>query len=270
MSLFFHTFVILSLLTFPVVLLSSGEAATSIEVGWQRLAALQPDAAAEMFERFPEEREAQLGRALSLLAQQPVTRGNVLRAEALLESLVRDGGSFAAEAYFYLARVAQVHYFTPEPAKAVERYDALIEAHPESPFAELAEVKSAILRLYVLDHPDGAERLIEELDQRGRGLRMPHTIRDFYWNLADGVAYFELESFLAYEFLQRVDATGRAEGTLRANLLARLGESARKMGYADAAIKYFSRYLDEFSRSKRAYMIQEIREQLVKKQRGAE
>ncbi len=226
---------------------------------WQHLATFRAGEAMEQFTADPRP-EARLGQALSLLALQPSTQNNVDRAESLLRTLADDPQNPTyADALYFLARIPQVHRTIPDPEEALRRYSVLMEAIPGHPLAQLAEVKVAILRLYVLPHPEAVagKDLFAELNTRGGRLTDPDAIRDFYTVLADAAAHYEIGLERQYSFLRAIDATGRMGGNLRADLLVRLGETARLLEHPSEARTYYERFLAEFPRNNRAHVVTE-------------
>jgi len=253
-----HRIVVSLSLLLPVRANPAG-AESPLARAWQQLATFQAKEALETFVSDPRP-EARLGQALSLLALQPSTQNNVDRAESLLRTLADDPQNPAyADALYFLARIAQVHRTIPDPDEALRRYSVLMEAIPGHPLAQLAEVKVAILRLYVLPHPEAVagRDLFAELDTRGGSLTDPDALRDFYTVLADAAAHFEIDFERRYAFLRKIDATGRTGGNMRADLLVRLGETARLLERPAEARTYYERFLAEFPRNNRAHVVTE-------------
>jgi tetratricopeptide (TPR) repeat protein len=236
---------------------SRAEPGQGMAEAWDDLARFRTPSALERFRQAPGT-EARLGEALALLSLQPITAGNVARAEELLGGIAAEAGhAFQPEALYALARIAQVHDPEPDAGEAVRRYQRLIDAYPGHRLAQMAEVKRAILRLYALPHPPGADGrdLFADLDERGEGLTDPDAIRDFYWVLSDAAAHFEIAPARRYAYLRKIDATDRTGGNLRGDLLVQLGETARALGHAREARDYDRRFLEEFPRNERAHWI---------------
>jgi tetratricopeptide (TPR) repeat protein len=230
----------------------------SLREGWKLLGGLQGEPAKAIFEQVPDDDEARLGAALSYLALQPWTAGNANAAEALLSEMIRNpGGNFRPEAFYYYARIPQIHRDPSNNEEALRRYERLISEHPKHRLAELARLKAAILRLYAVDDGEAPLQKFETLFSEGKSLNDPDVIRDYYRILADAAAYYELGDEKTYECLKRMDETGRTSGSVRIHLLARLGELARLTGRPDEAIGYYEQFLAEFPNNDRAMLVRQ-------------
>ena len=102
--------------------------------GWQELSLLNAGEAQQRFAAAaladPASREARLGLALALLQLRSRTPGNIAAAGQLLETLRAEsaGDDAGIAAAYYLARIQQLHGFTPDRAAATTGYRALLAA----------------------------------------------------------------------------------------------------------------------------------------------
>lgn len=202
------------------------------------------------FEKAGTHREAQLGLAVTLVNVQPKTSANIERAAAILEVL-RGNDELGITATYYLARLEQVHRFTPDPGKALERYDQLYREHPGHPLAQMGVVKAALLRLYITRLP------FEEVEATGVKLSDPDAVRDFHLVLADAAGRLGLSDEQALKHLLAAEQAGLAKRKTAGDVWIRIGELARLSGKRDLAARYYGKFLEDFPNDQRAFLVRE-------------
>lgn len=241
--------------------------------GWEELslvnARLAQDAFAAAVAADPTSRESRLGAALSLLQLRDRTAGHIAEAGRLLEELQRENPNddTGIGAAYYLARIAQVHSFTPDRAAAIAGYRALLAAHPEHHYAQLAAPKLAILLLYDDVPPDEWDRRAQQIEALLPRLTAPEAIRDTQLTLA--MAYIRLRNdpAHAYPLFASCLGAGSITRTPRLNaVLVLAAESARRLGKSAEAAGYYARFLEEFPQDIKS---DEIRRRLNQLKPGA-
>lgn len=203
----------------------------------------------------PANRTARFGHAVSLLAVQPRTPSNTAQATQIFEALRSENANDDAGigAMFYLARIRQLHSFTPDRQAAVSAYRALLTAHPEHYYAQLAVPKLALLLLYDDVPPTEWEHRVSEIAALIPRLSLPAAQRDTRLVLADAFIKLHRDHARAYPLIT---------ACLEANLITRVphlntlllqaGESARMLGKDAETIAHYRRFLEEFPRDSRA------------------
>jgi thioredoxin-like negative regulator of GroEL len=230
--------------------------------GWQAVAQVQFHNARRAFEARleadPNDHEAGIGLATALLNVQPRQPGNVERAAALLEGVrgAAAGDGAWIEATYLSARIHQVHRAAADPARAIQLYDELLTAHPQHPLAQMGFVKSAMLRLYVLNEAPPAETFLA-LEERGATLTDPAARRDFHLMMAAAASRLELGAALALRHLQEADAVGVSKRKTAGDLYVRIATLARTLGQPNLAETYERRFINEFPRDSRAFTLRQ-------------
>ena len=227
--------------------------------GWEELSLLNAIPAqaafAEALAADPTRREARLGAALALLQLRSRTAGTIANAIRQLEALRQenpndDPGIGAA---YYLARIAQVHSFEPDPAAAVAGYRALLADHPGHHYAQLAAPKLALLLLYDAVPPNEWDRRAREIEALLPRLTAPEAARDTRLILA--VAYIRMRNdpVRAYPLLAACLDAGSITRAPRLNaVLVLAAETAGRIGQPAAAAGYYTRFLTEFPQDAKA------------------
>jgi hypothetical protein len=225
---------------------------------WQNLREWRFTEATRAFEQTADEPTHRLGLAVALLNLQPRTADRIARAERELSALAEDASASAdvvVPANYLLARIAEVHAFTPDPARAAERYAALLAAHPQHPFAQTAAARLATLRLYKL----GADplRTLADLESLGRQLTDAGARRDFHLVLGRSYLFFGGDRGRALEHLQSAMAAGIVAATVRADVLVQIGEVARELDQPAISRQAWSEFVETFPRDPRVDLIRE-------------
>ncbi len=236
--------------------------------GWQELSLVNAREAQTAFASAsaadPASRDLRLGAALALLQLRSRTAANIAEAGRLLTALQvenpnDDDGIGAA---YYLARIAQVHSFTPDRAAAVAEYRALLAAHPDHPYAQLAAPKLANLLLYDEVPPAEWERRVAEIGALLPSLTAPEAIRDTRLALAMAHIRLHHDYARAYPLFASCLEAGSITRLPHLNAILTLAaESARQLGKPAEAAHYYDRFLAEFPQDVKA---DEIRRRLMR------
>lgn len=230
---------------------------------WQDLREWRFTEAARSFEQAADEPASRLGHAVALLNLQPRTADGLARAERELVALAEDasvGTDLTVVARYLLARVAEVHAFAPDPARAVDLYRGLLASHPQHPLAQSAAAKVATLRLYRL----GSEPLstLAALEPMGQQLTEAGARRDFHLVLGRSYLFFGGERRRALGHLEAALAAGVVTPTVRADLLVQIGELARELNQPATARRAWNEFLATFQRDPRADLVRQHLEAL--------
>ena len=260
----------LVVLALPAGLLS-GEVAPLSDThrGWQELSLLNASEAHETFAGVPGSREARLGEALSLLQLRSRTPANISTAAALLNNLRQENANddIGIGAAYYLARIAQLHSYTPDRAAAVAGYRALLAAHPEHLYAQLAAPKLALLLLYDDVSADEWERRVTEIQTLISHLTAPEAARDTRLTLAVALIRLRHDHTRAYPLFASCLSANSVTRMPRLNtVLVQAAESAQKLGRNSEAAGYYADFLANFPHDMKS---DEIRRRLDGLKKGA-
>lgn len=228
---------------------------------WRALAAYQPERAITQFHQQAAQggesaRTARFGEALALLAQPSPLANRVGQARALLQALAADGtDDVALGARFYLARLAEFQLEPPDPRLAAEGFRALITEHPDSPWAQAALPRLAILLLYTAAGPEtplariaAAERLLPAVTQ-------PLATAELHLVIADAVFHYRLPDARALAHLVEAERTGVLDTVTRGDVLVQLGELCRLGGDHERSFHYYRMFLKEYPRDVRQFPV---------------
>jgi tetratricopeptide (TPR) repeat protein len=234
--------------------------------GWQELSLANAreaqDAFANAIAAHPTDRDTRLGAALALLQLRSRTPGNIATAGELLEALRAENAHDDAGigAAYYLARIAQVHSFTPDRDAAVTGYRALLAAHPDHHYAQLAAPKLAILLLYDDVPPAEWEHRVDEIRALIPRLTTPEAVRDTRLALAMAFIRMRNDYARAYPLFASCLDDGFITRLPRLNaVLVLAAESARQLGKSTEAAGFYARFLEKFPQDMKA---DEIRRRL--------
>ncbi len=231
----------------------------TVQAGWEELSQRHANQAGEVFATVaaddPQVREAQLGEAVSLLSAQPGTPGKIAAAEQILEGLraaaPADDAGIAAS--YYLARIHQLQDGPPGRPAAVAGYRALIAAHPDSFYAQLAAPKLALLLLFDDVPRDEWDRREAEIETLIGHLATPESRRDTRLVLASALIKLRRDHARAYPLLVAClesDLVVRMPHLNR--LLLQAAESAAALGRPGEAAAYYARFLMAFPHDSKA------------------
>jgi hypothetical protein len=246
-----------------------GESVAQADVhrGWQELSLQDANEAQATFAAIaadhPGRRDARLGEALALLQLRSRTPGNIADATGRLESLRAENpdDDVGIGAAYYLARIAQVHRFTPDRETAVAGYRALLAAHPAHHYAQLAAPKLAALLLYDDVPPAEWDRRVAEIEALIPQLMAPEAIRDTRLTLAMALIRLRHDSARAYPLFAACVNAGTLTRLTRINtVLLQAAECAQQLGQPAAAARYYAQFLGEFPQDAKS---DEIRRRLA-------
>ncbi len=222
--------------------------------GWDELIMLDSAGARKIFART-QDRESRYGQALAQINLQPRTAANLTAARSDFTALIaaNPADDIGIAAAYYLVRLRQIDESDAEPQALIHAYQALLQAHPGHPIAELAAPKLAILLLYDAGDASTWAQRVAAVEALLPGLQSTAARRDTRLVLADALLKLHRDHARAFPLL---------DYCLRANLIARpprLGalllqaaESARLLHLTPEAIHYYRRYLAEYPREAKA------------------
>lgn len=253
---------------------SDSPAQPDVRHGWEELSLLNAPEARDVFAAVtganPASREARLGTALTLLQLRSRTPENIADAVRQLEALHTEnpGDDTGLGAAYYLARIAQVHSFHPDPAAAVAGYRALLAAHPGHHYSQLAAPKLAVLLLYD-DVPSAEwESRVGEIEALIPRLTAPEAVRDTRLTLAMALIRLRHDQARAYPLFTACVSAGTLTRLTRLNtVLLQAAEAAQALGHPAAAAGYYAQFLENFPQDMKA---DEIRRRVAALQREAQ
>jgi tetratricopeptide (TPR) repeat protein len=201
-----------------------------------------------------EARNARLGRAVALLAKQPVTAGQVDDARRICTELANSGSDEPALAgRFLLARIAQHHQEVPDPTEAARQFRQLIAEHENSIWAQSALSRLALLQLYVLDPSQPPANAVAESEKLLDLAHVPEVKGELHIALAEAIFFFHLPDQQALPHLLAAEPLGGYDRVGRADLLLQIAELSRLAGKKEQAGKYYRLFLKENPRDSANY-----------------
>lgn len=235
-------------------------------------AALEERRLEEAVERFEEAQglgdtspRTAFGLALARLNAQPRTPASLEAARRDFETVARvhAGTEEGIRSRYFLARIAQIHAYTPDPAAARAAFLALIADHPDHVFAQLALAKVAEIELYDTSR-SADERLARFAALEARGTALTHwpARRDFHQVMAQSALFFELPLPLAQRHLLASLEAGFSSPINRANVVFRAAEVAAELGDRTLARRLYDEFLQVLPRDARARLARERRDAL--------
>jgi tetratricopeptide (TPR) repeat protein len=235
--------------------------------GWQELSLQDANEAQSLFAAVaadsPGRRDVRLGEALALLQLRSRTPGKIADAARILESLRAENPNddVGIGAAYYLARIAQVHSFTPDRDAAVAGYRALLAAHPTHHYAQLAAPKLAMLLLYDDVPSIEWDRRVAEIEAFIPRLKAPEAIRDTRLTLAMALIRLRHDPVRAYPLFAACVNAGTLTRLTRINtVLLQAAECAQQLGHPAAAARYYTQFLGDFPQDAKS---DEIRRRLA-------
>ncbi len=241
-------------LLFVLLLALPLSAATPAEA-WRALAASRPQEALRLLKSLPDGRETQLIRALALTHQQPVTDETLRQAELLLTALATGDDDFALQAHYLQARLHQVHYAEPDPARAAELYATLAARQPGSRWAQLALVKLALLHLYTLPAEGGPEARLEQAEVWLARLAEPALQRDLHLQIGLAGLHHGLAPTRVLPHLRAAERIGGVPGVAQEDLLLQIAELSLRVGDLATSREFFERYLRDYAVNPRCFTV---------------
>ncbi len=256
-----------------------GNAATAqtpapLNAAWTQAASFLTNESNQEFTRSKglpgiDERERELGEAVTLLNVQPRTSGNIERARTLFKKLGADASSnddTSIFARFFLARIDENYDDPPQPEAARKLYRELVEHHAGNPLAEAGAASLVLLDLYENIPTDERARRFDELEKLAPLLKTPSGRRDYQLNM--GNAYVDFPEIAgaqakALEHLQAADKEGISRWQSEALAWIAIGELARAENRNDLAAEYYGKFLAKYKRDNRHFTIQKALESLT-------
>ncbi len=207
--------------------------------------------------------EAKFGLATVLLSTQPKTEGNIDEAARLFDEVAAaDSGDLGIAALFHRARIEQIHRFEPDRDRGAVLFADLAAKHPGHPLADEAIVKRAIIELYEEMTPEDRRTRIEEFASLSPAMGFGPARRDLHLVLADASARYLRDDELTLNQLLSADEIGIARRETRAGHWVRIGRLAEATGRSDVAVDYYARFVRDFPRDSRHFMIAQTLDQL--------
>ena len=247
-----------------------------ITAAWEKAATFFPDEAATGFEKAGGNledgpREARLGYAVALLSANPSTRERLDLAQSIFESLAGSGhDEYGLAAGYLLGRLHQIYRSPTEPEMAESRFRRLIEAQPESRWAQMSLVKLGILIVYSL--PDAGTP--DERVEAARAL-LPRAVsadarRDLNLLIASAHFHYELEPTGALSHLIAAEEGGGLDIGSRADILVRIAELLVLSGQPESAVNYYRRFVREYYGDERRFAVQKKIEGITGEEEASE
>jgi len=247
-------FLVPSLLLLPWLAVS-GQTSSEVDKAWADLADSRPRNVIRDLDGKQALPEARLALAAAWISDQPATDGNMRKAEGILNDLAQGQDETAAEAAYLCGRLYQLHYSTPDYAKAAQIYRALADRQPQSHWAQLGLVKLGMLEIYAPEGAAPADRLAAAEGLLPR-IHEPALVRDL--NLEIGLAGVVLRQPLGrvLPHLIAADRIGGLSSSSREDLIIQIGELSLRAGLLPQAREYFQRYQREYPIERRSYAVQ--------------
>jgi hypothetical protein len=156
----------------------------------------------------------------------------------------------------------QIHRFDPDEAEAGRMFRALSLAFPEHYFGQLAFLNYATINIY--QQPDVAAigQALYRLEEEGEFLTVSDVKRNFFRLLGETHLYYDISPRKGEDLFVAAMEVGFIRPGLRAKMLLRVAELARKRGDDTTARKYYETLLSEFVRSRYRYITQKRLESL--------
>ncbi|MFI5357790.1 MAG: tol-pal system YbgF family protein [Opitutales bacterium] len=239
-------------------------AAPGLVPAWEALADYRAADAVASFGRAEQSpdprlaREARFGHGVALLARQPVDGAQIADARRIFRDLAASGQDDLAQgAEFYLARIAQHHAAQPDPVEAAQHFEKLIQTWPDSIWAQTALSRLALLEIYALDLDRPPAERIARATRLLAAARVPAAQSDLHEVFADAIFYFRLPAAQALPHLLAAERIGLLDTVTRPDVLVQIGELSRLQGEQEQARQYYGKFLREYPRDQRHYMVEE-------------
>lgn len=255
-----------SLFTAPL----RAEGPDPLSTAWEDAATFLFNEAHQQFEsgkegQPAEERERQLGEAVTLLNVQPRTRSNIDHAAAIFEQL-RSGNPEDTPGVFATYFMARVHQFYDQPAQlgeARELYHELLEKHSGNVVAEAGAASLVLMDLYENVSDSERAKRFEDLEKIGPSLKTRLGRLGYHLNMGNAYIDFDGLPEKALEHLLAADADGIKSVQVESGTWIMIGELAETEKRPELALKYYDRFLSKYQRDNRHYMIRQRRDRLA-------
>lgn len=234
-------------------------AAAAPEAGWTALMRLKADEALVAFAagRLPP-REAEFGRAVALLARQPVFPEQVAEARASFARLADSGTDDVAQgSRYFLGRIAQHHLEQADPAEAARQYRRLLTEHPGSLWAETALTRLVLLELYPADPAVNPVDAVAAAEKLLLLAHRPAARSEIHLVLADAIFFYRLPAGSALPHLLAAEELRLLDQPTRADTLIQIAEVSALTGDRPQAGRYYETYLAEYPLDQRRFMVKQ-------------
>ena len=233
-----------------------------LPAAWQALSIGAYEDAAAGFARAPYERNAQLGAAITLINQAPVTPSSLEHARDRLVTLATGNDEVAHAARYFLGRLQQLHPISPDAAAAALEYETLIATNSDDTWSRLALIKLAILRLTVLAPAGDAAIRFASAEQLLSRTNDTITQRDLHLIIAEARLNRRVYDAATLNHLRAALSVTPASDALRVDLLVQIGRLATKLGDHETARAHYAEFLKDFPKERRYYTVQSALEHL--------
>lgn len=203
------------------------------------------------------DRESRFLRTVATLDSPPLTETKLTDVAAQLTDLARGDDEIADAAAYLTGRLYQVHYPTPEPARAAHAYEQLAARRPESYWAQLGLVKLGVLQLYVLPAPAAPAARLAVAESLLPRLTIPELRRDLHIVIGRAKLFHGRPLPEVLEQLVAADRIGGLAGVPRADLQVQIAELSLRAGDWPQADAYYRRFLAENEVDARAYQVKQ-------------
>ncbi|MDQ8187841.1 hypothetical protein [Pelagicoccus sp. SDUM812002] len=169
-------------------------------------------------------------------------------AQRMFRMIIADNDSDAIglAAAYYNARVIQSNPYEQDIAAAKKLYWNLYEKWPERFFGQMAFVKYATLHIYDDDGSgDEVWERIQNLEPIVSDINIPELRQNVHRIMGEAYFSFELDSELAYEHMIEAYRLGIPVGSIRIEVLERIGALGEELGKNERALLAY----DELVRS---------------------
>ena len=233
-----------------------------LSAAWQALSIGSYDDAAAGFARAPNDRTAQLGAAITLINQAPVTPSSLEHAHDRLVALAAGNDETAHAARYFLGRLQQLHPIYPDAVAAARDYETLIATTADDTWSRLALIKLAILRLTVLAPAGDTANRFATAEQLLSRTNDPLTQRDLHLIIAEARLNRRVYDAATLNHLRAALSVTPASDALRVDLLVQIGRLATKLGDRETARTHYAQFLKDYPKERRYYTVQSALEHI--------
>jgi hypothetical protein len=245
-----------------LALAGAGVAGAAPSAGWTALARLKADEALQAFAADPAAatpagaREASFGRAVSLLARQPISPEQVAESRTIFAGLAEGGtDDVALGARYFLGRIAQHHQAPADPAEAARQYRRLLAEHEASGWAQVALSRLVLLELYPADAAVTPAARVAAGEQLLARAHLPVAQSELHLVLADAIFYYDLPAAAALPHLLAAEKLRCLDQPTRADTVIQIAEVSGLTGDRVQARRFYETFLTEFPLDQRRFMV---------------
>lgn len=215
------------------------------------------------------DRAGRLARAAAYFDLQPISDDSMRKAEVILADLAKGDDEIALQAAYLQARLYQLHFSTPDFAKAANLFEQLAARAPDSHWAQLGLVKLGMLKLYAGASPatGGAERMALAGALLAK-IKEPALRRDLELQIGRAGLLLKQPLDRVLPHLIEADRIGGISGTAAEDLIVQIGELSYRNGQFAQSRVYFERYVKTYPRNLRAYSVQRRLEEIAGHEAG--